>query len=66
MDIEEFKAFSIANRKSLTPCYILLGLAYLLLAGLAGYFMYRAFDADTRDYVEQTVTQSANVTNTAR
>ena len=64
MDIEEFKAFSAANRKSLTPCYILLGLAYLLLAGLAGYFMHRAFEVDTRDYVEQTVTQSANVTNT--
>ena len=63
MDIEEFKAFSIANRKSLTPCYILLGLAYLLLAGLAGYFMYRAFDADSGNYVQQSVSDSSNVTN---
>lgn len=63
MDIEEFKAFSAANCKSLTPCYILLGLAYLLLAGLAGYFMHRAFDADAGNYVQQSVSRSENVTN---
>ena len=65
MDIEEFKAFSAANRRSLTPCYILLGLAYLLLAGLAGYFMHRAFEADTTSYVEQSVKDSNHVYNSA-
>lgn len=65
MNMEEFKAFSVANRRSLTPCYILLGLAYLLLAALAGYFMHRAFDVDSGNYVQQSVTDSTHVVNKA-